>query len=137
MKPLESFYKKENIKYRQLRYCLLVYEAKPILKWLFQWYRIKEIPCKFQQRVKWKGEYVVGVFLAPEYHYSLQLRFEKEDMELLTILHEFTHYLYYTKHKWKDYKNVIHGKGFYRELDKVIQIYKKFWEPHFFEGVDE
>src|SRR5271165_6767659 len=100
---LEKYYRDENIKYRKLRYMVLPNEAKDILNWLFERFGLNKIPIKFQNRVTWKGEEVVAVFLHPEIHYKLQFRFEKEDLEALTVLHEFTHYYVYTLYEYGNY----------------------------------
>jgi predicted SprT family Zn-dependent metalloprotease len=120
---LEAFYVRENRKYRRLRYIVTPKEAREILNTLFNYFNLKRISIKFQKKVIFEGEEVVGFFSFPEIDMKLCLKFEREELELLTVLHEFTHYLVYSKNKWGTYK--IHGTKFYTQLAEVIRQCKE------------
>jgi hypothetical protein len=128
MRRIEKFYKDENYKYRHLRYVLTVEEAERLLKYLFESYKVEPILLKFQNTLNWDGGPAEGVFICPEVRRGkLELRFNSNEMEALTIIHEFSHYLQYKNEKW-GYE--MHGKGFYNTLTEVSRFVKAtvIWE---------
>jgi hypothetical protein len=121
-KKSEDFYDQENFKYRRLRFIVTPEEAQAVLDYLFTYYEFYPIDVKYQKRVMYEGESVEGLFLCPELGYEQQMKFDKVELELLTVLHEFAHYLHYKREKW-GYN--VHGKQFYETyLPWVIKAYK-------------
>jgi predicted SprT family Zn-dependent metalloprotease len=130
---LEKFYQKEDYKYRHLRYALSIAETRKVLKELLDYTNLPKIKLNFKSNLKWKGDTAAGLFLCPELgRYKLQLNFDTEKIELLTVLHEFTHYYQYKNYKWGKYS--IHGKQFYSLLQYIAAVYRLHIKDVVFKG---
>lgn len=121
---MELFYTQENKRYRNLRYWVLKSEATKILKQLFKKYQLAPIQVTFQKKVIHKNSLVYGVFLCKNtlpkrIKPMIKFEYASEGMELLTLLHEFSHYLHFSKKETLTPKN-CHGNQFYSLLKIVI-----------------
>lgn len=120
----ERFYQIEDHKYRHLRFVVTPKEVRKVLKSFFELCNLKPIPITFKRDLRGKKNTpIMGVFTCPEEGFEkVGFSFAVDDLELLAVIHEFSHYRLYCHRKWGTYK--VHGRLFYKQLDDLVTFYK-------------